>query len=264
MPPIKNLSIFIIAKNEGDRIGNALKAIEGLSDDVLVVDSGSIDNTIEIARSFGARVIHNDWPGYGEQKRFAEDNCRNDWLLNLDADEVVSPELRAEILHIFEKNDLQPQAFAIPIAEVFPFETKAHKFAYVLKPVRIYHRSIGRYNPSIVHDRVDLKDGTMVSGLKGIVLHYSVRSLGEQLIKLNSYADSQASDMEMRGKKYSILRLLLEFLFAFLKAYLGRKHFLRGVYGFMSAMNYAFYRYLRLAKHWERRLISKSKMDNRP
>lgn len=264
MPIIPNLSIFIIAKNEGDRLGRTLSAISSLSDDILVVDSGSSDDTIEVAKAHGARVIHNDWPGYGEQKRFAEDNCRNDWLFNLDADEVVTEELKREIIAAFAKGNLPPQAFSVPIAEVFPFETIAHKYAYVLEPVRIYHRTIGRYNPSIVHDRVDLAQSAQVTALSGRVLHYSVRSLGEQLIKLNTYADNQALDMELRGKKYSIIRLLFEFPIAFLKAYIGRRHFLRGTYGFMSAMNYAFYRYLRLAKHWEKRLISTADTDNSP
>lgn len=259
MPNIPNFSIFIIAKNEGDRIGKTISAISGLSDDILVVDSGSSDDTVSVAKAYGARVIHNDWPGYGEQKRFAEDNCRHEWLLNLDADEVVTDELKQEIIAAFANPNLKPQAFSVPIAEVFPFETSAHKYAYVLQPVRIYHKAIGRYNPSIVHDRVDLHQGTDVGQLRGRVLHYSVRSLGEQLIKLNNYADNQAIDMELRGKKYSVFRLLFEFPLAFFKAYIGRRHFLRGTYGFMSAMNYGFYRYLRLAKHWEKRLISKAK-----
>ncbi|KAF0117593.1 MAG: hypothetical protein FD163_2142 [Hyphomonadaceae bacterium] len=262
MPIIQNLSIFIIAKNEGDRIGKTLMAIQDLSDDILVVDSGSSDNTIEVAKAHGARVIHNDWPGYGEQKRFAEDNCRHDWLFNLDADEVITEELKNEIITAFGAPELPPQAFSIPIAEVFPFETTAHKYAYVLEPVRIYHRSVGRYNPSIVHDRVDLIKGTRVSTFHGRVLHYSVRSLGEQLVKLNAYADNQALDMELRGKKYSIFRLLFEFPIAFIKAYFGRRHFMRGTFGFMSAMNYAFYRYLRLAKHWEKRLEQSQKAQN--
>lgn len=262
MPIIPNLSIFIIAKNEGDRIGRTLMAVQDLSDDILVVDSGSSDNTIEVAIAHGARVIHNDWPGYGEQKRFAEDNCRHDWLFNLDADEVITDELKSEIIAALGDSELSPQAFSIPIAEVFPFETAAHKYAYVLEPVRIYHRSVGRYNPSIVHDRVDLIKGTRVSAFHGRVLHYSVRSLGEQLVKLNAYADNQAMDMELRGKKYSIFRLLFEFPIAFIKAYFGRRHFLRGTFGFMSAMNYAFYRYLRLAKHWEKRLAESQKAQN--
>ena len=98
MPP---LSIFIIAQNEVDRIGRTIEAARALSDDIILVDSGSTDGTQALAESLGARVIFNAWPGYGQQKRFAEEQCRHDWLLNLDADEVVPPDLAAEIAALF-------------------------------------------------------------------------------------------------------------------------------------------------------------------
>lgn len=254
---IGKLSIFIITKNEADRIGRTLAAIRGLSDDILVIDSGSNDGTQEIAQGFGARVIHNDWQGYGLQKQFGEDNCQHGWLLNLDADEVISPQIHAQIAAIINA-ETPPQAFEIGIAEVFPFETAPKPWAYALWPVRLYHKSIGRYNPSTVHDRVDLVSGTKITRLQGLVAHYSVRSLGDQLVKLNSYADAQAQDMFARGKRVWKIRLFFEFPIAFLKAYFGRRHFLRGSYGFMSAMNYGFYRYLRIAKYFEAKSAPKN------
>ena len=87
------ISVFIIAHNEEDRIGRAIRSVESFADEVIVVDSGSTDDTVRIAESFGARVIANAWPGYGPQKRFAEEQCRNDWLFNLDADEAATPAL---------------------------------------------------------------------------------------------------------------------------------------------------------------------------
>ncbi|WP_240006787.1 glycosyltransferase family 2 protein [Pseudaquidulcibacter saccharophilus] len=253
------LSIFIIAKNEGDRIGKTLAAIKGLGDEIIVIDSGSSDDTVAVSESYGAKVIFNEWCGYGEQKRFGEDVCKNDWLLNLDADEVITTELYDEIKSLFANNEPAPQGFAFPIVETFPFETIPHKFAYALSPVRLYNKKIGRYNPSPVHDRVDLVDGAQVTHLKGRVCHYSVRSLGEQIIKLNSYADAQALDLIKRGKKISPIRIVFEFPMTFLKAYIGRRHFLRGVYGFLSAMNFAYYRHLRIAKYFELKLSQKSK-----
>ncbi len=248
------LSIFIITKNEEDRLPKTLAAISTLSDDIVIIDSGSTDQTEKVAKDFGARFIHNDWPGYGLQKQFGEDNCKNDWLLNIDADEVLSEALVAEIKAIMDSPALSPQGFEIGIAEVFPFEAEPKPWSYALWPVRLYHKSIGRYNPSIVHDRVDVKSGTKITRLRGIIAHYSVRSIGDQLDKLNKYSDDQARDMTQRGKKISKLRLYLEFPIAFIKAYFGRRHFLRGSYGFMSAMNYAFYRYLRIAKYFENHL----------
>lgn len=254
MPPPLALSVFIIARDEADRIGATLAAIAGLSDDVILVDSGSTDETCAIARDHGARVVSRDWPGYGPQKRFAEEQCRHDWLLNLDADEVVPPDLAAEIRALFADGPPDADGYHVPIAEIFPGEPAPHRFAYVLTPVRLYRRSRGRYSASPVHDRVDMAPGARLGRLKGIIHHFSVRSLGEQMMKLNAYTDAQADDLDRRGETIGAFRLIFEFPASFLKAWIGRRHILRGVYGFMTAMNFAFYRYLRVAKHWERRL----------
>lgn len=251
MPP---LSIFIIALNEADRIGDTIAAVRLLSDDIVLVDSGSTDGTQAIAEKLGARVIFNPWPGYGQQKRFAEEQCRHDWLLNLDADEVVPADLAAEISALFAAGPPPADAYKLRIAEIFPGERAPHRFAYALAPVRLYRRTKGRYSSSPVHDRVDLAPDARIGRLKGTVHHFSVRSLGEQMEKLNSYSDAQADDLDARGATVSVFRLIVEFPANFIKAYIGRRHALRGVYGFMTAMNYAFYRYLRVAKHWERRL----------
>ncbi|AOO83552.1 glycosyltransferase family 2 protein [Bosea vaviloviae] len=251
MPP---LSIFIITRDEADRIARTIEAVCALSDDILVVDSGSTDGTQAIAESLGARVVFNPWPGYGPQKRFAEDLCRHDWLLNLDADEVVPADLATEIAELFSQGRPAADAYKLRIAEIFPGEPAPHRFAYALAPVRLYRKAKGRYSPSPVHDRVDLAPDARVARLKGTVHHYSVRSLGEQMDKLNGYSDAQADDLDRRNATLSVFRLVAEFPANFIKAYIGRRHALRGVYGFMTAMNYAFYRYLRVAKHWERRL----------
>ncbi|SFC12761.1 Glycosyltransferase involved in cell wall bisynthesis [Bosea sp. CRIB-10] len=259
MPP---LSIFIIARDEADRIGRTIAAVRGLSDDIVVIDSGSTDGTQAIAADLGARVIERDWPGYGPQKRFAEEQCRHPWLLNLDADEVVPQDLAAEIAALFSHGEPARDAYRTRIAEIFPGEGAPHRFAYALSPVRLYRSDKGRYSPSPVHDRVDLVPDARVGKLKGTIHHYSVRSLGEQMAKLNAYSDAQADDLDARGETLSVFRLVAEFPANFIKAYIGRRHALRGVYGFMTAMNYAFYRYLRVAKHWERRLQRRSARSN--
>jgi glycosyltransferase involved in cell wall biosynthesis len=248
------LSIFIIARNEADRIGATIRAVRDLSDDIVVIDSGSTDGTQGVAEALGARVIFNAWPGYGEQKRFGERQCRHEWMLNLDADEVAGEALVANIRALFAGGEPKPAGYRMRIAEVFPGEVTPHPLAYVLSPVRLYHRDAGSYSSSPVHDRVEMRAGFPVKRVKGVVAHYSVRSLGDQLIKLNAYADAQVEDMIARGESVTRLRMVLEFPANFIKAYLGRRHALRGSYGFMTAMNYAFYRYLRAAKYWERRL----------
>jgi glycosyltransferase involved in cell wall biosynthesis len=249
------LSVFIITLNEADRLPQVLEALGDLADDVVVVDSGSDDGTQDVARRFGARVVEHAFPGYGPQKRFAEAECRHPWLLNLDGDEVISPALRAEIGGLFATGEPAADAYEIAIHEVFPGEDEPHPFGYALAPVRLYRRDKGSYNPSPVHDRVDLAPGAKVARLKGRIRHISVRSLGHQLEKLNIYTDAQVRDLEARGIRVTTVRVFLEFPGAFLKAYFGRRHCLRGIYGFMTAMNFAFYRYLRVAKALERRRL---------
>lgn len=250
------LSVFIIAKNEADRIGATIRAVRDLTDDVIVVDSGSADGTQAVAESLGARVVHNDWPGYGPQKRFAEELCRHTWMLNLDADEVVPPTLSAEIRALFAAGEPAHPAWRIGIAEIFPGEREPHPFAYTLYPVRLYRRDRGRYSPSPVHDRVDLDPGATAGRMKAVIHHFSVRSLGDQLDKLNRYSDQQADDLEQRGIVIPSWRVFVELPGNFLKAYIGRRHFARGVYGFLTAMNYAISRHLRIAKHYERRRLA--------
>ena len=122
------LSIFIIARDEADRIARTIEAVRALSDDIVLVDSGSTDGTQTIAERLGARVVFNPWPGYGPQKRFAEELCRHDWLLNLDADEVVPPELAAEIAALFAGAGPGADAYKLRIAEIFPRRAGAASF----------------------------------------------------------------------------------------------------------------------------------------
>lgn len=247
------LSIFLIARNEADRIGATIRAVRDLTDDLVVVDSGSTDGTQALATALGARVIHNPWPGYGPQKRFAEEQCRHVWLLNLDADEVVPAELAAEIRTLFASGEPSRPAWRIGIAEVFPGEGRPHPWAYRLTPVRLYRKDRGRYAASPVHDRVALEPGVKPGRLHGVIHHFSVRSLGDQLDKLNRYSDQQADDLEARGVVIPTWRVFVKLPGNFLKAYLGRRHVVRGTYGFLTAMNYAISRHLRIAKHYERR-----------
>ena len=250
------LSIFIITRNEADRIGATIRAVRDLTDDLVVVDSGSTDGTQALAASLGARTIHNPWPGYGPQKRFAEEQCRHVWLLNLDADEVVPADLAAEIRALFTAGEPRRPAWRIGIAEVFPGEGRPHPWAYRLTPVRLYRKDRGRYAPSPVHDRVALEPGVKPGRLRGVIHHFSVRSLGDQLAKLNRYSDQQADDLDARGVTIPAWRLYVELPGNFLKAYFGRRHFVRGAYGFLTAMNYAISRHLRVAKHYERRVTT--------
>lgn len=249
------VSVFIIAINEADRIAETIRAASSISSDIVVVDSGSIDGTQDIARSLGAQVIHNDWPGYGAQKNFAQRLCRHEWVMNLDADEVLTQELICEIRALFDGAGPAADAYAVRIVDVIPGEVTPRPLAYAYDPVRLYRKACGQFSLSTVHDRVELQVGAVRSELKGRILHFSMRSIGEQLAKFNAYTDAQVLDMEARGVVIPSWRVFVEFFMAFFKAFFMRRHFMGGVYGFLVAMNYAIFRHLRVAKYYERRRV---------
>jgi len=253
------LSAFIIARDEADRIGRTIAALRRVADEIVVVDSGSTDDTVAIAASAGARVLHQDWLGYGPQKRFAEDQCTHDWLLNVDADEVLAPELVEEIRALFAGAGPRCDAYRISIAEVFPGEAAPALFAYSLAPVRLYDRRKGRYADSTVHDRVELAPGATVARLRHKIHHFSIRSLRHEMVKLLAYADRVATAAEHRHRRPGALRLVSEFPIAFLKAYVLRRHILRGSYGYAVAINYAYYRHMRIVAMYERWLTASQK-----
>jgi glycosyltransferase involved in cell wall biosynthesis len=226
------LSVIIITKNEDDRIGNCLKAVEGLADEVVVVDSGSTDKTIDIARAMGAKVVHNDWVGYGPQKRFSEDCATNDWVLNLDADEVVTPELKAEILTLLSG---QPaiNAYRMKIRNVYPGQSKPRLWADYNHYVRLYNRKVVRFRESLVHDTVDTRD-EKVGELKAPVIHFSARSFEHIRKKLDAYTGLQAK--ALKKPLWVIgLRLPFEYPLVFIRYFIFRRHFTGGWQGLFSA-----------------------------
>lgn len=244
------LSVFIIALNEADRIAATIRSVRGIADEIIVVDSGSTDGTQGVAEAEGARVLFNAWPGYGPQKRFAEEQCKNHWLLNLDADEVLSDELQQEIRALFAVPP--PHAgYYMNIRDVLPGAAPS-RFGHITKAVRLYDKRQGRYSDSTVHDRVHFTSGT-IGQLVAPVWHYSSRSIEHSIFKLNRYSSMQAADRVARGKKTKFLlpKLIIIMPAAFLKAYLLRGYIAQGVAGFITSIVYAFSRFARLAKMWE-------------
>lgn len=251
-PPKLPLSVFVIAYNEADRIGRTLDSVAALADEMIVVDSHSTDATREIASAKGARVIERDWPGYGQQKGFAQDQCRNLWAMNLDADEVVTPELATEIRALFAPGEPPLDGYILKQTDILPGEAAPPVFATSLDFLRLYRRDRGRYSASPVHDVVEMGPGARIGRIKARLHHFGVRSLDAHLAKLLRYARAQVDDMEARGRQMPAWRLWVEFPAAFIRFYVLRLYALRGTVGLMVAMNHAIYRYARVAMAIER------------
>jgi len=244
------ISVFIIARDEADRIPLTIGSVRDWVDEVIVIDSGSEDDTVAVAESLGARAVFNEWRGYGPQKLFGESLCRNDWLLNLDADEEISPELATNIRALF-RDTPDCSAYRLPILPLYNFQIRGHAWTATHRPVRLYRKSLAGFKDSPVHDSVVVREGR-TGTLRGVVNHRSFRSLSHHVEKVNSYSSAQAADLFAKGRNPSAVELVLVPPLAFLKQYLLRREFVNGVDGVIISYMYAFQRFIRLAKARER------------
>lgn len=250
MAPPLPISCFIIALNEADRIARTIRSARTLAGEVVVVDSGSTDGTQSIAEAEGARVIFNAWPGFGQQKRFAEDQCRNDWLLNLDADEVVTPELAQEIRTLFAAGEPPLAVYGMRVSQVYPGAQKPRLWARDHYCLRLYDRRRVRFKNSTLHDSVD-PGSERVGGLSHDIYHFSVRSLDDLIAKCDTRARYNAEHSRPKSRLLLAMRLVLEFPASFLKYYFLRLHITGGLMGFQFAMIVAFFRFVRISRLWQ-------------
>ncbi len=241
------LSVFIIAKDEADRIVRPILSVREWADEVIVVDSGSRDDTMHVAEKLGARVLFHSWEGYGQQKIFGEGECRNSWILNLDADEEVTPELAANIQALFASGDPKESAFRLRWQMLMPHEDRPLALTPKYRFIRLYDKRRAGFRDSTVHDSVVVREGA-AGEVKGIVLHRCFRNLSHWTGKINYYSDLQAQDYIAKGRKPQGLRIICEPFLSFLKSYILRRYFIYGMDGFVASAQYGYARMLRLAK----------------
>ncbi|MET0546382.1 MAG: glycosyltransferase family 2 protein [Caulobacterales bacterium] len=239
------LSACIIAKNEADRIGACIQSVKDIADEVVVVDSGSTDDTLAVAQALGAKTFHRDWTGYGPQKRFSEECASHDWILNLDADEVVSPALAAEIRALL-RSEPPLRAYRLKLRTVYPNRSRPRLWADFHNYVRLYDRRAVRFRDSAVHDTVDVRS-ERVGQLHGSAAHFSARSFQHMKDKLESYSGLQAKVMK-KTPANMFLRLPFEYPLVFLRYFLVRRHFTGGWDGVRAAHIAARARFRRLLK----------------
>ena len=219
-------SAVIITLNAAAQIEACLQSV-AFADEVLVVDCGSTDATLALAQKAGARILHQDWLGYGAQKQFAISQAKNDWVLCLDADERVSTPLRTAI----EAALMAPKAhgFDLPRCNRFMGRWLRHGEGYPDWSLRLFHRKYGRWSEDPVHEKVEL-DGAP-GRLQGDLLHESAEDLTRYLEKQNRYTTLQAAVLRQRGKRVGVAQMVLSPLLRFVKFYIGRLGFLDGVPG---------------------------------
>lgn len=239
------LSACIVAMNEEDRIADCIRSAD-FCDEILVVDSHSTDRTREIAASLGARVIERDWPGNLEQKRFATAAASHDWILNLDADERVSEQLRAEILALREGGFAGAAAWEVPRLSEYLGRWIRHGTWYPDHVVRLFDRRRGQWSGYDPHGH--FLPATRPKRLRGEIRHHPFRSLSDHLRKIDGYTTTMARELHARGSRATVMDLLTRPLGRFLKFYLIRRGFLDGWRGFLLACLAAHYAQMKYAK----------------
>ncbi len=204
------LSILIRTLNEADRVGATIRSALPLGGEILVIDAGSTDRTVEIARSLGARVLHNPWPGFGPQRRFGEEHARHDHVFCLDADEIVTPEFVEEVRALFA----QPRVPALVIVRkpmMFPHHEDPPPFAFNTEHIYLYDRRVARTGLNPNWDKLEITTDEKPHTVRAPVLHYSLRDWNHAVSKLNYVAELAAGTQKLPSRAVLVFRLAFEF-----------------------------------------------------
>ncbi|MDO9473372.1 MAG: glycosyltransferase family 2 protein [Caulobacter sp.] len=226
------VSCCIRTQNEAARIGEVIAAALRVTDDVVIVDSGSTDDTVAIAEGLGARVFHQPWLGNGGQKRAAEDRALHPWILDLDADEVLTDELIAEIRGLFAKGEPPHSVYELTFITAPPVGEPWYNLRHIMRN-KFYDMRVVRAPDHRAWDQFEVPKGVTVGKLKGYVLHYSFRDFAHFSEKMNRSSSSRARESKLKPMWSVALRVIAGPPFYFLKHYLMRGLWKAGLYGFV-------------------------------
>lgn len=260
---IQNLSVFarnpisvcIICFNEEDNIKRCLESVKWVNHsggEIIVVDSFSTDRTVEICHQYTDKVFQNKWPGFVNQKNYALDLASNEWVLSLDADEVIYDQARDEIIqewknHGYEKYD--------------GYYFKRHTFYlgrwinyggwYPDYKLRLFRKSKGRWGGGDPHDRVVINEPAVLKRFEGEIIHYTYKNISHQLKTIDRFSDATLETLLAQKKKFNLFHLLFRPPIKFLETYIWKAGFLDGFPGFIIAILSSYYVFIRYAKLWE-------------
>jgi glycosyltransferase involved in cell wall biosynthesis len=246
------LSVILIVKNEAPNVASCLESV-AWADEIIVLDSGSADETVAICRQYTPHVYETDWPGFGVQKQRALEKARGDWVLSIDADEIVTPELRGEIEQAIRSE--HRSGFEIPRLSRYCGKPMHHGGWWPDYVLRLFRRGKGRFTESAVHERILVQGET--GRLKNPLLHNAFVDLDEVLRKVNSYSSLGAKMLEQKGVRSSLSKAVLKAVWTFIRTYFVKASVLDGRHGFMLAVSNAegtYYKYLKLLELQTRNL----------
>ena len=238
------LSVIIIAKNESENIADCIKSAN-FADEVVVLDSGSSDNTNAIAKKLGAKVFNKPWKGYGQHKNLAIQLAKHEWIFSLDADERITPALKKEIIKTINQSHLN--VYDVPRRSLFVSRFINYSGWQPDRTKRLFKKGSARFSEHQVHEHLITQHE--IGHLTEPLIHYSYRDFETVLKKINVYSSLGASDLKNRGKKGSLKKALFHAFWAFIRTYFLRLGFLDGREGLMLAISIAectYYRYIKL------------------
>ena len=247
-----NLSLVMIAKNEEKNIAKSLKSVKDFANEIIVVDSGSTDKTVEIAQSCGAKVFKRTFDSFSKQKNYALSLACNEWVLHLDADEVLSEELKKEIKQTLENT--QYDGFVLTRTNFFLGRKMNHSGMAKEPRLRLAKKSLSKYCGGIIHE--ELKVEGKIGKLKNVFYHYTCTDLDKYFEKFDSYTTLGAIKMYENGKKFHITDIVFRPPFEFIKRYILKAGFCDGIEGFVWAVLGSYYSFTKYIKFY---LLKKKK-----
>jgi len=242
------LSAVVITKNEEKNVRECLASVSW-ADEIIVVDAGSTDRTLDIVKEFTQKVYSRPWDGYGAAKNFGLTQCSGEWILSVDADERVTQELREEILGKLSKIDQKVIAFSVPRRANFLGKWIYHCGWYPGRITRVFRRSAGRFTDEKVHERLETNGKTV--SLQSDLLHYTDPNLKSYFEKFNKYTSLAAEELLDCRKRFSLVKLIINPIWIFFRMYILRLGFLDGIPGFILCVLSANYVFTKYAKLWE-------------
>ena len=230
---MQSLSVVIVCKNEAGIIGQTLQSLHGLTDDIVVYDNGSTDDTVERAKAFTAQVHQGSWEGFGKTKRKANALAKYDWILSLDADEAIDATLKESLLNFEPEND--KVVGEIKFKNFFVDKWLRFGEWGNDKHIRLFNRKQVNWDDAPVHEKLVMPAGVSVKKIHGYVLHKTVKSVDDYKYKVQQYALLNAGKYHQMGKKATWVKRYLSPVFTFINYYIFRLGFLDGYAGFVCA-----------------------------
>ena len=244
------ISACVMTFNSEDLIEDCLKNIKW-ADEIIVVDSFSTDKTVEICRKYTNKVYQRKWPGFKDQSNYTMSLAKYKWILFMDADERLTPELYNEIQSYLNDNSNIWDGFYLPRRTFYLGRWINHGDWYPAYDLRLYKKSKGKWIRE-PHARIELNGKEKY--LKNDMLHYTYRNLSHQIDTIDNYTSMSAAELKKNGAKFILLHLLFRPLFRFIRGYFFKCGFLDGVPGLISALTTSFYVFMKYAKLWEMRI----------